>query len=68
MREGAYIIDVARGLRYDMGNRTEDLRLFRCDYVDGYACPAFRLLRNVNNINHLVRVRLKARGLIGENT
>ena len=51
-----------------MGNRTEDLRLFRCDDVDGYACPVIRLLRNVNNINHLVRVRLKGRGFNGENT
>ena len=51
-----------------MGNRTKDLRLFRCDYVDGYACPANGLLKISNDSAHLVRVRLNANGFVVENT
>ena len=34
--------------------------------MDGYAVPANGVLRNVNNINHLVSVRLKANGFVRE--
>ena len=51
-----------------MGNRTKDLRLLGRCHVDGYAIPANGVLRNVNNIKHLVRVRLKGNGFVREST
>ena len=34
--------------------------------MDGYAVPAYGLLRNVNDSKHLVSVRLKANGFVRE--
>ena len=59
---------IARRDSYELHDRDESLRCIGRDYVDGYAVPAYGLLRNVNDSKHLVSVRLKANGFVRENT